>query len=63
MCGDESFADDLILGQGTVSSRVALLLRSAEVKPYVLKIFVVALHWFRAGPKHHQERRLAIALI
>jgi hypothetical protein len=33
MGGGESFADDLNLGQGTVSSRVALLLRSAEVKP------------------------------
>jgi hypothetical protein len=33
MCGGESFADDLNSGQGTVSGRVALLLRSAEVKP------------------------------
>ena len=33
MGGGESFADDLNFGQGTVSSRVALLLRSAEVKP------------------------------
>ena len=33
MCGGESFADDLNLERGTVSSRVALLLRSAEVKP------------------------------
>jgi hypothetical protein len=33
MGGGESFADDLNSGQGTVSSRVALLLRSAEVKP------------------------------
>ena len=33
MRGGESFADDLNFGQGTVSGRVALLLRSAEVKP------------------------------
>ncbi len=33
MRGNKSFADDLIVGQGAVSSRVALLLRSAEAKP------------------------------
>jgi hypothetical protein len=33
MGGGESFADDLNSERGTVSSRVALLLRSAEVKP------------------------------
>ena len=33
MGGGESFADDLNGERGTVSSRVALLLRSAEVKP------------------------------
>ena len=38
MGGGESFADDLNSERGTVSSRVALLLRSAEVKPFVLKI-------------------------
>ena len=38
MRGDESFADDLNVEGGTVSSRVALLLRSAEVKPFLLKI-------------------------
>ena len=31
--GDKSFADDLTVGQGAVSSRVALLLRSAEANP------------------------------
>ena len=31
--GDKSFADDLNIEQGAVSSRVALLLRSAEAKP------------------------------
>jgi hypothetical protein len=30
---DKSFADDLNTEQGIVSSRVALLLRSAEIKP------------------------------
>lgn len=30
---DKSFADDLIKGRGIVSGRVALLLRSAEIKP------------------------------
>jgi hypothetical protein len=31
--GDKSFADDLTVGQGAVSSKVALLLRSAEANP------------------------------
>jgi hypothetical protein len=31
---DKSFADDLIVHRGAVSGRVALLLRSAEAKPY-----------------------------
>ena len=30
---DKSFADDLNMERGIVSSRVALLLRSAEIKP------------------------------
>jgi hypothetical protein len=33
MGGGESFADDLNEERGTVSGRVALLLRSTEVKP------------------------------
>ena len=33
--GDKSFADDLNMERGIVSSRVALLLRSAEIKPYL----------------------------
>ena len=33
---DKSFADDLNLERGIVSSRVALLLRSTEIKPIVL---------------------------
>ena len=31
--GDKSFADDLNKEQGIVSCRVALLLRSSEIKP------------------------------
>ena len=34
MSWDESFADDLVVCGGAVSSRVALLLRSAEAKPF-----------------------------
>jgi hypothetical protein len=33
--GDESFADDLNMGRGIVSGRVALLLRSTEIRPPV----------------------------
>ena len=32
--GDESFADDLNKGRGIVSGRVALLLRSTEIRPH-----------------------------
>lgn len=32
---DKSFADDLVVQPGRVSSRVALLLRAAERKPVV----------------------------
>ena len=38
MRGDESFAYDLIVRYGPVSSRVALLLRSAEGKPFFASI-------------------------
>jgi hypothetical protein len=40
---DESFADDLVVCGGAVSSRVALLLRSAEANPFVPR-FVYLLH-------------------
>lgn len=33
MRGDRPFAYDLVIGYGAVSSRVVLLLRSAEAKP------------------------------
>ena len=35
---DESFVDDLNTKRGIVSSRVALLLRSTEIRPAVSKI-------------------------
>jgi hypothetical protein len=34
MRGDESFAYDLIVRNGAVNSRVVLLLRSIEAKPF-----------------------------
>src|ERR1700680_1545022 len=37
--GDESFADDLNMGRGIVSGRVALLLRSTEIPPHRPKDF------------------------
>ena len=33
MCGDKSYADDLNVRPGIVRGRVALLLRSTEIKP------------------------------
>ena len=65
--GDESFADDLNMGRGIVSGRVALLLRSTEIRPPVpmicplrirTKLILVA-SWFpvkgaflNAAPSH-----------
>src|ERR1700722_18704090 len=43
---DKSFADDLIKERGIVSSRVALLLRSAEIKPLFHR-FVLFEHHLR----------------
>jgi len=37
---DKSFAYDLNVQRGIVSSRVALLLRSAEIKPQLSDLFV-----------------------
>jgi hypothetical protein len=37
---DKSFVDDLIYERGIVSSRVALLLRSAEIKPLFFDLFL-----------------------
>ena len=43
---DKSFADDLNLERGIVSSRVALLLRSAEIKPIVLWFVLIFKNFF-----------------
>ena len=42
---DKSFVDDLNMERGIVSSRVALLLRSAEIKPLSLR-FVLFKNFF-----------------
>jgi hypothetical protein len=41
---DESFADDLVVCGGAVSSRVALLLRSAEANPFVPRFVYCTIH-------------------
>ena len=41
MRGDKSFADDLNVQRSIVSSRVALLLRSAEIKLQLSDLFVL----------------------
>lgn len=38
--GDKSFVYDLDVQRGIVSSRVALLLRSAEIKPLLSDLFI-----------------------
>jgi hypothetical protein len=40
MFGDKSFADDLIVQRSIVSSRVAMLLRSAEIKLLLSDLYV-----------------------
>lgn len=40
MRGDKSFAYDLDVQRSIVSSRVALLLRSAEIKPLLSDLFI-----------------------
>ena len=42
--GDKSFADDLNMERGIVSSRVALLLRSAEIKPLFYRFVLIREH-------------------
>lgn len=44
MSEDKSFAYDLNVQRGIVSSRVALLLRSAEIKPQLSDLFVSNKH-------------------
>jgi hypothetical protein len=51
---DKSLADDLNREQGIVSSRVALLLRSAEIKPLfrrfvLLELFFCLLYLLKCG--------------
>lgn len=41
MYGDKSFADDLIVQRSIVSSRVAMLLRSAEIKLLLSDLYVL----------------------
>lgn len=40
--GDKSFVYDLDVQRGIVSSRVALLLRSAEIKPLLSDLFILS---------------------
>ena len=62
MGGGESFADDLNLERGTVSSRVALLLRSAEVKPLFYRFVQLMLN-FSFSPGHILEGRHSWSLV
>ena len=61
---DKSYADDLSMKRGIVSSRVALLLRSAEIKPLFIRFVVTTQHF----PRHpaflstaHLEKLINIA--
>ena len=63
MRGNKSFADDLIVGQGAVSSRVALLLRSAEAKPSLprfVEIDFSPIDWRTASTACPRTERIAI---
>jgi hypothetical protein len=66
MCRVESFADDLNLELGTVSGRVALLLRSAEVKPMLHRFvqrklnFLLPYHPHNSGPVFFSNCDLAV---
>lgn len=52
----KSFVDDLITELGTVSSRVALLLRSAEVKPVFSRFKYPPFLWKSEGLHNKEER-------
>jgi hypothetical protein len=59
MRGDKSFAYDLIVRYGPVSSRVALLLRSAEGKPPSTRFVLLKLSIYRPalpGPRRSRSR-------
>lgn len=55
--GDKSYVYDLAVQRGIVSSRVALLLRSAEVKPLLSDLLLFFLfHFFWPGNLGSRER-------
>ena len=54
--GDKSFVYDLDVQRGIVSSRVALLLRSAEIKPLLSDLFYFFLSILLAGASGCLER-------
>ena len=56
---DKSFAYDLDVQRGIVSSRVALLLRSAEIKPLLSDLFFyffLSGYWQESGPSLERSR-------
>ena len=56
---ERSFADDLNVQRGIVSSRVALLLRSAEIKPLLSDLFFyffLSGYWQEPGPSLERSR-------
>jgi hypothetical protein len=48
---DKSFADDLNTERGIVSSRVAMLLRSAEIKPLFFRFVLMNKHPYGPFPE------------
>ena len=59
MSGDKSFAYDLHVQRSIVSSRVALLLRSAEIKPLLSDLFFyffLSGYWQEPGPSLERSR-------
>ena len=57
--GDKSFVYDLDVQRGIVSSRVALLLRSAEIKPLLSDLFFyffLSGYWQESGPSLERSR-------
>ena len=56
---DKSYAYDLDVQRGIVSSRVALLLRSAEIKPLLSDLFFyffLSGYWQEPGPSLERSR-------
>lgn len=52
--GDKSFVDDLNTKRGIVSSRVALLLRSAEIKPLFSRFVLLNISPSMLCPEDYQ---------